>query len=351
MVFEENNSGSVVLNIQNLTKIVGGTHQVALSDVTLQVRLGRVLGLVGDNQISRATLFRLILGLQSPDSGSLKIFDQDYSVGMSNVTSRIGFVPENIELTKNINSIEYLKLVSQLSGVRKQEAVAQIAKFSEILHFGDHLGTSIRKLKRSEARCLVLIGALVHNPEILLLEEPAKDFNLGMRKVVRHLIRDLSGEGKTIIISSDDLPFLEQVTSDLAIFADGRLAFQGSLLSIKGVEDIPTVSVSFTGSVDRFESELRVHVNRGILSYRFVVDTCDIYFDPEMFLSERLRLLLDIIENSEITLLDLRPSAVDLEDAIDGVVNKFRGTRASKLLGARQPEPHKSLGYSQIDDN
>ena len=213
------------------------------------------------------------------------------------------------------------------------------------------MGTSIRKLGRSEARCLALIGALVHDPELLLLEEPAKDFNLGMRKVVRRLIRDLSDEGKAIIISSDDLPFLEQVTGDLAIFADGHIAFQGSVMSIKGAEDIPTVSVSFAGSVDRLESELRVHVNRGILSYRFVVDTCHIYFDPEMFLSERLRLLLDIIENSEVTLLDLRPSTVDLEDAVDGVVNNFRETRVSRLLGLRQPESHKSLDYSQIDGN
>lgn len=351
MVFEENNSGSVVLDIQNVTKIVKGTHQVALSDINLQVGLGRVLGLVGDNRVSRATLFRLILGLQSPDSGSLKFFEQDYCAGVGKIASKIGFVPENIELTKNLNGIKYLKLISRLSGVEEQVAVARIAKYSEIFHFGDHLGTSIRKLSRSQARCLIFIGALVHDPALLLLEEPVKDFDLGMRKVVRRLIRDLSGEGKTIIIATDDLPFLEQVTGDLAIFADGHIAFQGSLANIKNIKETPTVSISFAGSVDRFESELRIHVNRGILSYRLATDTCYIYFDPEMFLSERLRLLLDIIENSEIILLDLRPSIVDLGDAVDGVVSNFRETRVSKLLGLHQLGPQRSLERSQVDDS
>ena len=351
MVFEENKSGSIVLDIQNLTKIVGGTHQVALSDVTLEAAASQVLGLVGDNRTSRSTLFRVILGLQSPDSGSLRILNQDCVSTMHKLRSRIGFVPENIELTKNISAIEYLRLVSGLSGVQQQVAVARIAKYSEMLQFGNYLGTSIRKLSKSEGRCLVLIGALIHDPELLLLEEPVKDLSLAMRKVVRHLIRDLSDQGKTIIVSSDDLPFLEQVSGDLAIFLEGHVVFQGSLTSLKEARDIPALSVSFAGSTEEFERELRIHANRGILSYRFMTDKCDIYFDPEMFLSERLRLLLEVIENSKIILLDLRPSFVDLGDAVDGILDRFRETRASRVAGLREFERQKSLDYSQTDVN
>ena len=351
MVFEESNSGSIILDIENLTKIVRGTHRVALSDVTLKVEAGQILGLVGDNRTSRATLFRLILGLQTPDSGSLRIFGQDCGSKSSQLNSRIGFVPENIELNKNISAIHYLRLIAGLSGIQEEVAAARIAKYSEMLHFGDYLGTSIRKLTRSEGRCLVFIGSLIHDPELLLLEEPVKDLSLAMRKAVRRLIADFSAEGKTVIISSDDLPFLEQVTGDLAIFMEGHVAFQGSLTRIRDTRDIPALSVNFSGSADKFENELRTEVNRGILSYRFSIDTCDIYFDPEMFLSERLRVLLAIIENSEIVLLDLRPSAADLGDAVDGIVDKFRETRVSKLVGLQQAVEQKALDYSEVDLN
>ncbi len=351
MVFEESNSGSIILDIENLTKIVRGTHRVALSDVTLKVVAGQILGLVGDNRTSRATLFRLILGLQTPDSGSLRIFGQDCGSKSSQLNSRIGFVPENIELNKNISAIHYLRLIAGLSGIQEEVAAARIAKYSEMLHFGDYLGTSIRKLTRSEGRCLVFIGSLIHDPELLLLEEPVKDLSVAMRKVVRRLIADFSAEGKTVIISSDDLPFLEQVAGDLAIFMEGHVAFQGSLTSVRGTGDIPALAVSFSGSADKFENELRIEANRGILSYRFLIDTCDIYFDPEMFLSERLRVLLAIIENSEIVLLDLRPSVVDLGDAVDGIVDKFRETRVSKLVGLQQALEQRALDYSEVDLN
>lgn len=351
MVFAESKSGSIILDIENLTKIVRGTHRVALSDVTLKVEAGQVLGLVGDNRTSRATLFRLILGLQTPDSGSLRIFGQDCVSKSPKLNNRIGFLPENIELKKNISAIQYLKLIAGLSGIQEEVAATRIAKYSEMLHFGDYLGTSIRKLSKSERRCLVFIGSLIHDPELLLLEEPVKDLSLVMRKAVRRLIADFSAKGNTVIISSDDLPFLEQVTGDLAIFAEGHIAFQGSLASIRDTRDIPALSVSFSGSADKFENELRIEANRGILSYRFATDTCDIYFDPEMFLSERLRVLLAIIENSETVLLDLRPSAADLGDAVDGIVDKFRETRVSKLVGLRQAVEQRALDYSEADLN
>jgi ABC-2 type transport system ATP-binding protein len=228
--------GGVIVSIESVSKLYGSV--AAVSDVTLEVRRGEVLGLLGPNGSGKTTLLRMLTGYLSPTAGRLSVDGFDTERQRMEARRRIGYVPESLPLYSHMRVREFLRFMARLRGLDAAAASAAVTEVAEQVGLGDRLAAPIRTLSRGYRQRVAIGQALVHRPEILVLDEPTN--GLDPRQIIetRNLIRGLAGR-RTVIMSSHILGEVEKVADRVAILLQGRL------LSVKSLADTPDLEALF----------------------------------------------------------------------------------------------------------
>jgi gliding motility-associated transport system ATP-binding protein len=228
--------GGPIVSIQSVSKLYGSV--AAVSDVTLEVRRGEVLGLLGPNGSGKTTLLRMLTGYLSPTAGRLSVDGFDTERQRMEARRRIGYVPESLPLYSHMRVREFLRFMARLRGLDAAAASAAVTEVAEQVGLGDRLAAPIRTLSRGYRQRVAIGQALVHRPEILVLDEPTN--GLDPRQIIetRNLIRGLAGR-RTVIMSSHILGEVEKVADRVAILLQGRL------LSVKSLADTPDLEALF----------------------------------------------------------------------------------------------------------
>jgi ABC-2 type transport system ATP-binding protein len=194
----------------------------AVRNVTLDVKPGRVTGLVGPNGSGRTTLFLMLSSLLAPDAGQIRIDGIDPIENPQGVRSILGWMPDSLGAWNSLNSLETLEMTGRLYGLDKAAATVRARRLLADVGLEDLATSPARVLSRGQKQRLGLARALVHDPRVLLLDEPASGLDPQARVELRVLLRRFAAEGRTVLVSSHILSELEEVVDDAVFMLAGE---------------------------------------------------------------------------------------------------------------------------------
>ena len=209
-----------MIEIDHLTKAFGAIK--AVDDVSFKVAKGEVLGFLGPNGAGKSTTMKMITGFLPPSSGTATVAGFDVRRNPIEVKKRVGYLPEGVPLWPDMTPRAFLEFIARVRGFAGAEAAKRIAVAVEKTQLADVLDQPIETLSKGFKRRVGLAQALLHDPEVLILDEPTDGLDPNQKHEVRELILDMAGE-KAIVISTHILEEVEAVCSRAIIIARGKI--------------------------------------------------------------------------------------------------------------------------------
>jgi len=243
-----------IIETTGLTKTFGPVR--ALSEVSLRISKGAT-GLLGPNGAGKSTLIRTLIGLLRPSSGSGSIFGMDIRSEGLNIRNRIGYMPEHECLIQDMKAVEMVAYSGLISGMPRSDA---IQRAHEVLHFvgiGDERYRTIDSFSSGMKQKVNLAQALVHDPDLLFLDEPTNGLDPKGREEMLELIKFLAQEkNKSIMLSSHILPDVEHVCENIVVLAGGEVLMQGNLKELLRGEG-KVVNLRVQGNRMEFDTRMK----------------------------------------------------------------------------------------------
>jgi ABC-2 type transport system ATP-binding protein len=202
-----------------------GSRRLALDKVSLEINPGETVALLGPNGAGKTTFLRILFGLILPTDGELKVFDEDCQD--ANWRKRAGYVPEFYTPPRFLSGRELLEISAKAHGVSRADFEKNIEWLDQAIGLKDILRTRIRNYSRGMLQQLALADCLVHNPELIVLDEPTANLDAISRRKLRELLRELAKMGKTILLSSHILSEIEELCDKVIFIKEGRIIQQG----------------------------------------------------------------------------------------------------------------------------
>jgi len=268
---------------RNLTKKYGSF--VAVDGIDLDIPRGSVFGLIGPNGAGKSTTFSMVASLLRPTSGEIRVDGHDPVRSHKEVRRRIGYMPDNIGVYGELTVGDYLRFFAASYRIPKRRWPDLIDGLLELVDLGDSVDTQVDAMSRGMKQRISLARTLVHDPELLILDEPASGLDPRARVELRELLMQLSAMGKTILISSHILAELEAVCTELAILDGGKVRVAGTPSEIRNragrgrrvrVQFADGTSSEFAIEDERDQSELLKHLvnedSRDVLSFAPIAD-------------------------------------------------------------------------------
>src|SRR5713226_6455633 len=216
-----------MIKIQHIYKRYRSVH--ALEDLSLEIPQGAIFGLIGPNGAGKTTLLRILGALISPTAGQIWFDNEEVTQSPATIQRKVGYMPDFFGVYPDLTSTEYLEFYAGIHGVPRQKRARVVSDLLELVDLSTKHDAFVETLSRGMKQRLCLARALVHDPEVLLLDEPASGLDPRARVELRELLRTLQAMGKTIIISSHILPELAEMCTDIAIIQEGHLIVSGDV--------------------------------------------------------------------------------------------------------------------------
>ncbi len=220
-----------LLRIEGLTRRYGST--VAVAGIDLDVGPGEIVGLVGPNGAGKTTTMRMLATLLVPSAGDAWIAGHSVRRAPDRVRRVIGYMPDSFGVYDGMRSSEYLDFFARCHGIPGRQRARMVSDLLDLVDLGHKRDAEVQSLSRGMQQRLCLAQTLVHDPPLLLLDEPASGLDPRARVELRELIRELRAMGKTVLISSHILPELEELCTRVAIIDHGRVLAEGSVADIE----------------------------------------------------------------------------------------------------------------------
>lgn len=214
-----------MIEVRSLTKRFG--RIVAVDNISFDVGKGEVLGFLGPNGAGKTTTMRMLTCYLVPDSGTAKVAGYDIRENPVEVRERVGYLPENAPLYLDMDVVSYLEFVAEIRGIPDGIKAKRIIEMVDICGLGDVVGRKVGELSKGYKQRVGLAQTLIHNPEILMLDEPTTGLDPTQIIEIRELIKQI-GKERTVILSSHILPEVEATCSRVLIINEGRLAASGT---------------------------------------------------------------------------------------------------------------------------
>lgn len=207
--------------VQDVSRAFGTVQ--AVRGATLRAEPGRVTGLVGPNGAGKTTLLLMLASLLAPDTGTIRIGDVDPAVDPLAARRLLGWMPDALGAWPSLTARETIVTTARLYGIEKADAAARAQQLLALVGLGDLADSPAKVLSRGQKQKLGLARALVHDPRVLLLDEPASGLDPEARVQLRVLLRRFAAEGRTVLISSHILSELEEVVDDAVFLVAGAV--------------------------------------------------------------------------------------------------------------------------------
>jgi ABC-type uncharacterized transport system, ATPase component len=218
-----------------------------IENLDLSIPEGEVFGFLGPNGAGKTTTMRMILDIIRPDSG--QITWQDKAVSLTTARS-FGYLPEERGLYPKMMVADQLNFFARLRGLSKSEAEKRIGYWSERFQIGELIKKKANELSKGNQQKIQFILAILHQPDLLILDEPFSGLDPVNVEMLKTAFRDLSKEGRTILFSSHRMEHIEELCDSLCIIKTGKLIAQGSVGSIKRLSGRQIIRLSIIGSLD-----------------------------------------------------------------------------------------------------
>ncbi len=229
-----------VLEIRNFSKIYSN-HKKAVDNLNLTVKAGEIHAFIGHNGAGKTTTIRAVVGIMNFDEGEIMI--NGYSVKKEPVKCKsiTAYIPDNPDLYDYVTGIQYLNYMCDMFSVPAKERTARIQKYADIFKITDSLGDLVSSYSHGMKQKLALIGAFVHTPKLLVLDEPFVGLDPEASFYLKKLMRELCDTGTGIFFSTHVLEVAEKLCDKVSIINGGRLTASGTMEEIRGnhsLEDI-----------------------------------------------------------------------------------------------------------------
>ena len=247
-----------MVRIENLKKVFGRT--VALDGLNMTVEQGALYGFIGPNGAGKTTTIKTIIGLLAPDEGRVLVGDIDVAREPGRVMARIGYVPDSFGVYDNLKVSEYMEFFASCYGLAGLKARKRGQMLLEQVGLDDKAEFYVEGLSRGMQQRLCLARALIHNPPVLIMDEPTAGLDPRTRYEFKEILKELQSQGKTILISSHILPELAEICTDIGVIDQGRMVFEGTMEEILAQINVASpLLISVSGSRQEALKLLRAH--------------------------------------------------------------------------------------------
>lgn len=229
-------------------------NRKAVDHISFTVNTPGVYGLLGTNGAGKTTTIRMLLGIITKDSG--EITWQGQPVDRKSVN--FGYLPEERGVYPKVKIADQLTYFGELKGMSKEAAITAIQKWSKRLRVEEYLELPAEKLSKGNQQKIQFITAILHNPDLVVLDEPFSGLDPVNTELIKNIIIDLVRDGKYIIMSAHQMSTIEEFCQDILILNRGRTVLQGNLQEIKADYPATRVQVDTTKDIDKYLKELEV---------------------------------------------------------------------------------------------
>lgn len=205
----------------------------AVDNINLTINNGEIFGFLGPNGAGKTTLIKMITGILNADSGTIKINGKDISQEPIEAKMQFGFVPDDPNIFARLTGLEYLTFMADMYMVPTENRLSLIQKLLERFEMGRAAGDTIQSYSHGMKQKIVVIGALLHNPPVWILDEPMTGLDPRSSFDLKEMMREHADSGKTVFFSTHVLDVAEKVCDRLAIINKGRLILSGSMQEIR----------------------------------------------------------------------------------------------------------------------
>jgi ABC-2 type transport system ATP-binding protein len=297
----------IVLSVDRLSKTFKkpftGKKVEAVRSISFEVRRGEIFGFLGPNGAGKTTTIKMLTGLIAPTGGKATILGDE--VPSPDAMGRVGFLPENPYVYPYLTPREFVSLCGRLNGMRGQKLASEVARVIERVGITYAMDRPVRNLSKGMLQRTGFAAALVHSPELLVLDEPMSGLDPVGRKEVRDLILEEASEGKTVFFSSHILSDVEMLCDRVCILRQGEVVVSGSIDELVGT-DMHESEVTIVDPTDALAERLTKHVERTQrVGKTLVVDVSG---------DERLRDVLKIVLDAGARIDTVAPKRRTLED-------------------------------------
>lgn len=222
-----------MISIENVSKSYAKGTVKAVDDISVEVREGEVFGFIGPNGAGKTTTIKMITGILKPDTGTIKIGRYDIQKDPVEAKKLIGFVPDSHELYDRLSGMEYLKFIADVYDVSENKRRENIEKYAEMFSLKDALGELIKTYSHGMKQKVTLIGALLHEPPLWILDEPMTGLDPKASFALKEEMKSHCAKGNTVFFSTHVLEVAERVCDRIGIIDDGKLIAVGTIEELR----------------------------------------------------------------------------------------------------------------------
>jgi ABC-2 type transport system ATP-binding protein len=232
-----------MLGVQELTKYFG--RRIAVDQVTFEIKAGEIVGYLGPNGAGKSTTVKMIMGMLKPSRGQILLHGVPIQKNLEDFKMRVGYIPEEAVLYSHLSGYEYLQLVGRLRNLKEREMALKLDALLRLCLLDPYKHSPIISYSKGMKQKIMLIAALLHNPDILILDEPFSGLDVSFILIFRKLLKSLAAAGKAILFSSHILEVIEKICDRVLIIHASRLVANDSVDRLRDLLHAPSLEEIF----------------------------------------------------------------------------------------------------------
>ena len=340
-----------MIQVKNVTKKYGST--IAVDNINFEVKDGEVVGFLGPNGAGKSTTMNMITGFIEPTKGQIIINGNDISKKPRKAKKEIGYMPENVPLYYELTPKEFVSYMAELKLVKRNERKQEVEKVIKEMGLEDVQNKLIRNLSRGYKQRVSMAGALVGNPDVIILDEPTVGLDPKQITEIRNLIKEL-GKKHTVILSTHILPEASQICEKVIIINKGKIIAidtpENLEKATKESNDISVIVEDPKGNMSKIKEKIKE-----IDTVEFVKDHEDGTKQYVITTSSDIDLrkkLFEVLPKEEIVIFELKKTETTLEDAFMKLINttKQEDTVKKSKKEDKQKKTKEEKSKKQVED-
>ena len=296
------------IHVENLKKIYSNdssSQKLALDNITLKIPKGSIFGLLGPNGAGKSTFINILADLVKKSSGKVNVLGVDHEKDLKKVKSLMGIVPQELNIDPFFTPFELLEIQAGLYGVRKE--ARRTKEILDMLFLSDKANAYARTLSGGMRRRLLIAKAMVHDPEILILDEPTAGVDVELRNNLWKSINLLNKKGKTIILTTHYLHEAEELCDEIAIISEGRLVACDTKRNIKSLVKNKNIIIKYNPK-KKLDHSILLKINANIRTENSIIE---INYNPN---EKEFKEVLSSLNNAGVEVVDMNIQDSNLED-------------------------------------
>jgi ABC-2 type transport system ATP-binding protein len=300
----------LAIEIKGLRKIYpqsakSGSPKEALKSIDLQIKKGSFFGLLGPNGAGKSTIINILAGLVNKTAGSAKICGFDLDINPIEAKYKIGIVPQELIIDPFFNVFETLEIYASYYGIRKKQR--RTLEIIEALGLQDKIKSKPRSLSGGMKRRLLVAKALVHSPEVLILDEPTAGVDVELRTQLWNYVKKLNEQGTTILLTTHYLEEAEELCDEIAIINKGEVVTSDKKSNLMKLLDTKQLIINLKENTNLISEDLKQKFDLKIIDENQILIN---YKPQKMEVAE----ILTILQNNNLRITDISTKQPDLED-------------------------------------